>query len=231
MNNIDYNTPFENVLMPKDANKTRQIIVANALSIVGISAAKSETYKMFEDLLGPVSSYWDLKRPFKVWKENGKWKTEGISTCGVVARGIWRRVGIDMPRIYQNYIFGMAMIDERNFCRFLKPRSVWHTPSKNDGMVPLPGDYIIIGSGLSTHNITCVGWNGDKLISVDGGRVDKKTGLQCIEKVERDLVIIGGYPHLKDAYFTRKIIGWAMVDLLPYRSTGVAPQGWEQVKV
>ena len=226
---IDYNTPFETVAMPRDANETRKVIVANALSVVGINASKPETFKMFEDLLGPVSSYWDLKRPFRVWKENGKWKTEGVSTCGLVARGLWRRVAVDMPKIYKDYDFGMAMIDEQNFCRSLKPRSAWYTPKKDDETRPLPGDYVIIGSGLTTHNFTCIGWDGDKMISVDGGRVDKKTGLQCIEHVERELVTIGGNLCLKDDHLIRRIVGWAQVDLLPYRSVAVAPQGWQSV--
>jgi len=227
---IDYNTPLEMVSLPVDAEKTRKLIVANALSIVGISASNKATYKMFENLLGPTAGYWDLKRPFRVWKEDGKWKTQGVSTCGLVARGIWRRVGVDMPKIYENYNYGMAMIEEQTFCRGVKPRSAWYVPSKGDETVPMPGDYVIIGSGLSTHNLTCVGWKGDKMVSVDGGRVDSK-GLQCIEKVERELVTINGYPCLKDDRSTRKIVGWGMVDLLPYKNTAVAPEGWESVDV
>lgn len=222
---ITYKTPLETVDLSIEANNIRKIIVANALSIVGISASNKETYKMFETLLGPTYSYWDLKRPFRVWKENGKWRTQGVSTCGLVARGIWRRSGVDMPQIYKNYNFGMAMIEEQIFCRSV---SAWHKASKDDKITPLPGDYIIIGSGLSTHNLTCVGWNGNKMISVDGGRVGSK-GLQCIEKVERDFVTINGYAYLKDNRSTRKIVGWGVVDLLPYRKTAVAPEGWESI--
>jgi len=231
MSNIDYNTPLETVSLLLDADKMCQLIVANALSIVGISASKPETYKMFEDLLGPTKGVWDLKRPFKVWQEKGQWKTQGVSTCGLVARGIWRRVGVDMDKIYKNYNSGMAMIEEQTFCRAVKPRSVWYVPAKDSETVPLPGDYIIIGTGLGTHNITCVGWNGDKLISVDGGRVDKKTGLQCIELVEREVITKNGYNYLKDDRSTRQIMGWAMVDLLPYRATAVGPVGWESVVI
>lgn len=228
---IDYNSELEKVKMPRDADEVRKMIVANAYSIVGINASNQDTYKIFEELLGPVNGFWDLKRPFKVWKENGKWKTQGVSTCGLVARGIWRRVGVDMPKIYKNYNHGMAMIEEQNFCRAVKPRSCWHSPSKDDGILPIPGDYIIIGSGLGTHNITCVGLKDDKLISVDGGRVDKKTGLQCIEKVERKIIQKNGFYYLEDEYFIRKIQGWALVDLLPYKDTALAPKGWESVEV
>ena len=137
---------------------------------------------------------------------------------------------MDMPKIYKDYNYGMAMIDEQNFCHSLKPRSAWHTPKKDDNILPIPGDYIIIGSGLTTHNITGIGWDGDKLVSVDGGRVDKKTGLQCIEKVERKLEMVNGYPYLVGT-MKRKIVGWAQVDLLPYRSVAVAPQGWQAVNI
>ena len=224
---INYETPLETVALPVETANVRKLIVANALSVVGISASNEETYKMFENLLGPTSSYWDLKRPFKVWQEKGKWKTQGISTCGLVARGIWRRVGVNMPKIYNNYNFGMAMIEEQIFCR---SKSAWHVPLKNDNILPSPGDYIVIGSGLLTHNLTCIELCKNKLISVDGGRVDNK-GLQCIEKVEREIISVNGYPYLKDKNSTRRIIGWGIVDLLPYKNTAVAPKGWETVNV
>ena len=228
---IDCNTKLITVDIPQDATNMRKMFVANALSVVGTKASNPNTYNKFEKLLGPTISYWDLKRPFRVYHKNGKLQTEGVSTCGLVARGIWRRMGVDMPKIYKNYNFGMAMIDEQNFCKSLKPKSAWHTPVKDDGILPLPGDYIIIGSGLMTHNITCVGFDGDNLVSVDGGRVETKTRLQEIEKVERKIVYKDGYPYLQDQYFTRKIVGWAMIDLLPYKKEALVPEGWEQVSV
>jgi len=227
---INYKTPLETIALPMNADHMRKIIVANAMSMKNIGASNKETIKMFENILGPINGVWDLKRPFRVWKENGKWKTQGVSTCGLVARGIWRRVGVNMPEIYKNYNFGMAMIEEQKFCRAVKPRSAWHTPKYNDGIFPLPGDYIIIGSGLGTHNLTCIGWDGDTLISIDGGRVDSR-GLQIIEKVKRDCFVKNGFPYLKDNRSTRRIIGWGMIDLLPYNNTSVAPEGWDDIEL
>jgi len=226
MNMIDYNTKLTEVSFPLTGIEIRKIIVANAISFIGISAGNPLTYNKFEKLLGPVNGKWDLNRPFRVYKKNGKWITQGISTCSLVARSIWRRSGVDMPQIYNNYNLGKSMVEEQRFCRNVEPYGAWHTPRKNDGIVPLTGAYIIIGSGLSTHNITCIGYDGDKLISVDGGRTDH-TGLQCIEKVSRDLTFKNGYPYIG----SRKVIGWAEVDLLPFKNIVTAPFGWEDIEL
>jgi len=188
----------------------RKRIVDIALSYVGIGASNNR--EKFKEILGPISGHWDIKRPFSCRKVNGRWVTKGISTCGLVCRGVWREAGVDLPLIYENYNFGRVMIEEQHFCRKLQPHSAWYAAVKNEYIIPLAGDYVIIGNGIMTHNLTCVGYEGNILTSVDGGQVDNK-GLQCIKLRERKINRKNGWLYLDN----RKIEGWAMVDILPYR--------------
>ena len=164
---IDYNTKLIQIDHPQDADLVRKAIIANAMSIKDISGSDPNTIKIFTDLLGPVAGTWDLKR---------------ISTCALVARGIWRRTQIDMPALYNNYVFGTAISAEINFAQKLKPYSAWVSPTI--GLLPNAGDYIVIGSGLNTHVLTMIGWDNDNIISIDGGQVDTK-GFQCVKERSR----------------------------------------------
>lgn len=225
---IDYNTKLIGIRKDWTGEEFRKLIVANALSVVGVSASNKQILPIFETLLGPLNGKWDLSRPFKTWQENGKWKTQGVSTCGLVCRGLMRRVKVDMPEIYKNYVFGTVITAEIRFADGVKPYGAWQTPSEN--LLPQAGDIIVIGTGISTHMLTVIGWDNNKVISVDGGRVDKN-GLQCIEKVEREWVVKNNKPYLKDSRSSRVVVGWIMASLLPYRKDVDAevPEGWEGV--
>lgn len=218
MNLIDYNSNIIQVTRPLDANLLRKAIVANALSIENITASNNKT--KFEELLGPINGKWDLGRPFKVSTVNGKTTTQGISTCGLVAEGLWRRMNVDLSSLYKPYVFGAAISRSINFAKSLKPRSAFQKPE--DGLKPEPGDYVIIGSGYSTHVLTCIAWNYDKLVSIDGGQTDKN-GLQAILRKERV------YSKKNNKYYLgdREVIGWIIFDMLPFKDNYISvPEGY-----
>lgn len=225
--NINNSSLLMKIQRPEDANLIRKAIIANALSIIDISASDKRTRKIFEIILGPTNIYgWDLNRPYKVWKENGQFKTQGVSTCGLTVRGLYRRLLIDMPQIYTTYKAGTAVADEIKFAR---KNGAWQVVWKNADLRPQPGDSVIIGTGLQTHEFTCVGWKDENvMISVDGGSVDNKTGLQCVKYVERTWVNKDSEAYLNN----RKVLGWIVVDLLPYRNGMITvPQGWENISI
>ena len=214
---IDRHTPLIRIPWHPDLD-IRKAIVANALSVVDVQAADS-TRPILEELLGPVKGRWDLDRPFWVWQEGGKWRTQGVSTCGLVGEGLWRRVQVDAPWLTVDYVFGQAIARAIAFAQWC---DAWVRPG--DGRVPRPGDYVVIGSGLRTHALTCVGWEGDTLVSVDGGQVGAR-GLQAIHLCRR--------PWKDDVVGGRKIVGWADPEMLRYRvgEMVVVPEGWESVSL
>jgi len=224
---IDSNTPLITIPRPTDTFLLRKAIVANAYSMVGVSAYQP-TRKLFEGILGKKKYAWDLDRPFKAKLVNGKWVTEGVSTCGLVARGLWRRMNVDMQALYENYIDGTALSAEIIFARKHK---AWQAPWKDMSIQPELGDYVIVGSGLATHALTAVAWKGEEiptLVSVDGGQITGAKSLQCIKKVERVWTKRSKEQYAGD----RKVIGWIVFDMLPFRGNSiVVPQGWETLDI
>jgi hypothetical protein len=224
MNNIiDFNSKLIEIESPYDTDLLTKAIIANALSIENISASNLNLRKTFENLLGPINGIWDLNRKFQIITIDNKITTQGISTCGLVAEGLWRRMNIDFPALYKNYVFGTAISRSINFAKSLKPRSAFQIPK--DDLRPEPGDYIIIGSGNSTHAFTCIDWEDDYLISIDGGQTDYKN-LQCILRKKRIWKKIGNKFYLGD----REVVGWICFTLLPFKSnTIVVPENWDSI--
>ena len=184
------------------AQGTRAAIVANALSVIGVEAGDPKTRPILEELLGPVKGKWDLDRPFRIVAgANGAQVTQGISTCGLVAEGLWRRAAIDAQWLYAPYVIGSAV---SRAIAFAKTHKAWNTVASNGR--PQSGDYVVLGTGLSTHALTAVGWEGDTLISVDGGQVSSD-GLQSIRRCCRTWSIA-----------KKSLVGWVDVDKLPIRS-------------
>jgi hypothetical protein len=163
----------------------------------------------FAELLGLEGAYKDaLKVPFSCKQVNGKWQTKGVSTCGLVAEGIWHSAGIDIPNNWRPYSLSVPSIARAvKFANQQTPRSAWQTPVSD--LRPEPGDYVIIGSGTSEHALTVVDWEDDMCVSIDGGQVDSKTGLQCIKKCKR--------PWKNNSLGNRVIQGWICIDLLPWK--------------
>ena len=147
----------------------RMVATANALSIRDARAAID--MEAFRALLPPAGrgAVWDLSRPFSCRKVDGKYQTRGVSTCGLVASGLLSRV-VKLPwehSPYWQYPAPYVGLDIVSCLSLLGSK----TSSRRKGR-PLPGDVVCIGSGLVTHVLTCTGWDGDYLLSVDGGQVD-----------------------------------------------------------
>jgi len=197
--------------MPSLPGDRRGMFVANAVSLDGLEAARPEHRQAWLDLLGPIRGHWDLDRPFRVWKENGRWRTEGVSTCGLVAEGIWRRMSVDLPELYEPYEVGSAIERAK---RYAKQVGAWRTQGR-----PRPGDYLIVGTKLKTHARTVVDWRdgGETLISVDGG-VPGENGLQSIRlrptswKKLGSFIISGG----------RVVMGWIDVESLRFSNNEIS---------
>ena len=132
-------------------------------------------------------------------------------------------MNIDFPALYKPYVFGSSISRSINFAKSLKPRSVFQIPQ--DGLKPEPGDYVIIGSGNSTHTLTCINWEDDVLISIDGGQTDSRS-LQCILRKKRPWKKIENKFYLGD----RHVIGWISFSLLPFKdNTITVPDCWDSI--
>ena len=218
---IDFNSPIIQIPRPTDALQLRKAMVANAISIINVSASDPHTKSIFIDILGPIKGQWDINRPFKCSLINNKYVTQGISTCGLVCRGLWRRMGVEMPALYQSYVFGTAISAEKAFAQKNK---CWQSPVPDSTLKPSPGDYLIIGSGTATHVLTVIELKDDQLISVDGGQLDKQ-GLQMVAKRTRPWTIKNNIPYLGD----RSVVGWIIFDMLPFKDQINVPTGWDQL--
>ncbi|MFA4971388.1 MAG: hypothetical protein WC683_02160 [bacterium] len=208
--------PLREIATPSTPAGRREVIIANAKSMIGLSAwsgnpaARAE----FEDILGPLppGAYWDLDRPFHV--ENYEtYATVGVSTCGLVVRGNQRRSGVADPNLWLPYEAGTAFSGGNNkgFIDFARKFGAW----KADWSF-FPGCYLVVGSGLLTHTFTCVDMNAaeDWLQSVDGGDTDKDHGgLQYISTKKRKLSEI-------------QYVGHVDPDLLPFRPKCLVPPNY-----
>ena len=247
---ITWQTPLIEIATPKDALDFRRVLIANALSCVGLSAGIPETFQIFADLLGP--SYrnipWDLKRPFRCWKENGKWKTQGVSTCGLVSEGIERRGGTDNPFLTQQYYPAQKYQSITRTIVWGSQVKAWHDARGQNDLYPRPesGSHMVIGCrsayeeyGGTEHSFTIVDWEDDDIVvSVDGGQIDyAHKGLQCVKLRRRRWVKRNNHIWLvdpdgrPDIATGRKARGWISPSLTPQTLRCVAPQGWESVEV
>jgi len=228
---ITYENKLITIERPQDADTLRKALIANAYSIIDVSAINQR--QIFEEILGPIHGKWDLDRPFHVYQSNGRWITEGISTCGLVALGLWRRMNVDMSSLYQPYIFGTAV---SSIVGFAKKNNAWQPAWKGplSDLHPQFGDCCIIGQDINTHVLTTVGYsdgNNTQLISVDGGQTGVKN-LQCIKKVQRDWVQKGANNIFQPYLGTRILQGWVIFDLLPFKdSTIIVPENWESITI
>lgn len=156
-----------------EAADLRSQVVKEALAVSELRYAIPATSAAFRELLGPAGrgSKWDLDRPFTVKKVNGKYITQGTSTCGLVASGILRKV-VSLPwdgYPYWDFPAPYAKLDIVS-C-FSKLGDTWRV-RRPAGERPKPGDVCCIGSGLATHVLTAVHDDGRIVTSIDGGQVD-----------------------------------------------------------
>jgi hypothetical protein len=173
---LSYLLPAFWLVTDRKGKGLRDTVVSNANKVVGYSASSQETGEAFRKLLGapPQGSDWDLSRPFHVADGH----TTGVSTCGLVTRGIHVLSGLLWPEYFKPYIPGRVftdMVGKAQKC------GAWRTSG-----LPNYGDAFIIGQGYQTHMATCINVDGREVLSVDGGQEDRATGLQCIRQISRD---------------------------------------------
>lgn len=148
----------------------RDRMVSEALSVQGYRAADPQMLPLFRELLGPGS--WDLARPYQCTRTaDGGYRTSGVSTCGLVAAGLLRRV-VSLPWDgfpYWHYPAPYAGLDIVSALSLLGQLT---GSRRAAGQRPVPGDAVCIGSGLSTHVFTVVDDDGRTITSIDGGAVD-----------------------------------------------------------
>lgn len=161
-----------------------------ARSVQDWSAGK-ESKPWFAQLLGVPpkgSTTWDLDRRFHIVnKPDGTpLRTEGISTCGLGARGISFAAGLLWPECdgrpydYEHESVFTVMQNHAKRAGALRP-----------GCLPEPGWHFIVGKGYRTHMGTCIEVNGDHVVSIDAGQTDEHPdhgrpyGLQCFKRCER----------------------------------------------
>lgn len=246
---IDWRTPLVELDTPRDAIGFRKVIVANAIACIGLSAGIAETYKAFERLLGrPYKGIpWDLRRPFKAWKENGVLHTQGVSTCGLVGEGIEKRSGFANPWLSLEYYPAQPYQSITRSVAWGGRVGAWIDGRKQNDLFPRPesGSQVIIGcrspyeeSSGSEHALTVIGWEDDVVVNVAGGKVDCDHGfLQCVKLVRLRWVLRSGKvwlvapdapPHLASG---RRLHGWLSPSLVPQTDRCMAPVGWEDVEV
>jgi hypothetical protein len=165
----------------------RNRIVAEACKVQDYRAGDPATVDAFRDLLGPPpkGAQWDLSKPFRAWQVDGKWRTEGVSTCGLVAAGILRRAGGQLPWLGCDYWHFGGPFEGLDIVSALTRLGQVERAVRSAGSRPEPGDVCCIGRGLRTHVRTCVEDDGTTITSVDGGQVDDGTWLQRCRVVRR----------------------------------------------
>jgi hypothetical protein len=148
----------------------------------------------------------ELYRPFRMVSG----RTTGVSTCGLVAEGIWHLAGIEIPSEWRPY--APAGNSARSISRavdFGKTYGAMRLPGV--GSDPRAGDYVVIGGyglGGTEHALTLMELNEDEVFSIDGGMV-AENGLQTVKRVARN----------RNGWFfgARKVQCWIDVASLPYR--------------
>ena len=118
----------------------------------------------------------------------------GQSACALVCAGILRCMGFEHPLLDEPYAKQYLRMDAMS-----RLRSMGHWYA-NPSRLPLPGEMAIIGIGLGTHALTCVGGDDEWLESVDGGR-------SAIRVARRQIVRSGGRVGLRDSMGTRWVVG------------------------
>lgn len=222
---ITHKTPLIEIRRPEFADDIRRAMVANALWCVGLEAGNPETRPLFEELLGPVpgGGKWDLSRPFRMWQKNGKWYSEGVSTCAMVALRILSRLWPAAPDIMDGYDIGTGLDVGSAFARKC---GAWQKPVAHSGLLPNRGAIVQVNGPM--HVLVVTALNDTTIESVDGGQVGAK-GLQAVTKRTRDVTWKNGLPFIGG----REVLGWIEVDLLQYEPGQkiLVPRGWEMVEV
>lgn len=163
MNQITPPTPSNaggNILAPPSAaasaGDSRDQMVAIATSFEGCSAAPA-TRQRYCDLL--CTSPDDFANP------QARSDAEVQSGCSRTRLGFEFNAGERDPLLLNKYRDGYAVAD---FETTAKNAKAWRPPSFR----PDRGDGILWNGPAGLHILTCIAWDGDVLVSIDGGQRD-----------------------------------------------------------
>lgn len=204
----------------------RRAMIANALSVRGFHGGTPDTYDAFQRLLGPSTdgkyNIWPLRKRYDGTPSGG------ISTCGMVALGLLRRLGVACTDIMNGYHddIGSGLDVAKYWAKSLYP-TAWGYPSH--GSLPEPGDIVQLLCPM--HVLTVIGWevaaDGTPMcISIDGGQIHLD-GLQTITRCIRPWANTSVGARLGG----RQVDGWIDVDKIPIKGPVIVPEGWADVKV
>jgi len=181
-----------------DALALADKIVATAQQFDGACACAKHRQSIY-DAVGMVID----PRPFRV--EGGK--VIGVSTCYVFALNVLRLCGIAIHTWHLGEPIGaLRAWAERCGC--------WQLPG--DGLMPGPGDVLIIGKDGGTHVAVVVDCDGALLHTIDGGQVCRRPGdhdgigRQMIASRKREWhvdYVVG--------LQTDRVVGWVVCGLCP----------------
>jgi hypothetical protein len=119
----------------------------------------------------------------------------------------------------------------RYFKEASKQANAWVESEADIVPRPQPGDIVLVGEKLAEHVCICIGWIGDIgndcMISVDGGQVEPKKGLQAIRQCQRPWYLSQGQVFLGH----KPVKGWLSMALCPMGPTITVPEGWKSVEV
>jgi len=226
---ITFWTPLVEVQWEMDL-PLEKILVANAMWAADLSAAIPDHVARIESILGkpPQGGHWPLSTPYHY--DPVTKRTSGISTCGLVFDGIAERSGVAWPWAGQPYHAGTALARDEAFARREETVVQWDqwqpAPTADSDLRPGPGDGVVMGLGLATHIGVCVRWEGDVMISVDGGQaLAEDRWLQSIRVCRRQWRLFEG----KWFVGSRPLHGWVRTYRLPWVDRFQAPMGWEEV--
>lgn len=176
-------------------------IVATARKFAGACACPKHQQSIFEAVGFPFDT-----RPFHV--VNGK--VIGISTCYVFARHVLELCGVDLPAWHIGEPIGSIIAWARR-------TGCWQTPG--DGLVPSPGDVLIVGPRGGTHVCVVVDCDGVTLTSIDGGQVCRRTddghdgtGRQLVAERVREW----RGDHVVGSQWDA-VVGWVVCGMMPMR--------------
>ena len=169
----------------------RAVASANAGWADGLSAGDKGTDRAsFEYMLGSPpagAKHFDLDRPFRCYQKEGKWITEGTSTCGLFAERVLELSGIAVPWAGKPYTVGSAIgrLNSWACLKGVRMAMSWVTMPKVGA-----GDVFVVGSAISTHEAVILSLGvksgGITIGSMDGGQSEPKRGLQLITAKTRE---------------------------------------------
>lgn len=185
----------------------RDRIVELARSYAGVSVS-SDRYR-YLDLVGPKGIEGAAREAF--------FASPRTSGCGLTIRGLWRKMGLDHPRLMKPYVMGMGIAD---LVAIAREFDAWIPNFKMGDRRPLPGDAILVGGSGQEHVATITEvFADDYFESCDGGQVDQ-LGNQCIALRHRRWRKVGtNVLDTAEGLYgpkTKPVQGFVSIDRLPF---------------